>query len=99
MPKIAFHPYLELAARTEAEISPRRAIKPLLMQRGFRERGRKRARASKRERLAREVPRFRGGLVFKAHRHVYHSTLDWIAIKKKSYPGGLGTHKTVKAIL
>jgi len=25
----------------------------------------------------------RGGLVFKAHRLVYHSTLGWIVIKKK----------------
>ena len=27
--------------------------------------------------------RFPGGLVFKAHRLVYHSTLGWIVIKKK----------------
>jgi len=27
--------------------------------------------------------RFRGGLVFKAHRLVYHSTLGWRVIKKK----------------
>jgi len=27
--------------------------------------------------------RFRGGLVFKAHRIVYHSTLGWRVIKKK----------------
>ena len=26
---------------------------------------------------------FRGGLVFKAHRFVYHSTLGWRVIKKK----------------
>ena len=33
--------------------------------------------------LARNVKRFRGGLVFEAHRRVYHSTLGWSAIKKK----------------
>jgi len=45
----------------------------------------------------RPVPslRFRGGLVCKAHRLVYHSTLGWRVIKKKkrssgaSLPGGL----------
>ena len=31
----------------------------------------------------RNVKRFRGGLVFKAHRLVYHSTLGWRIIKKK----------------
>ena len=31
----------------------------------------------------RNVQRFRGGLVFKAHRLVYHSTLGWRVIKKK----------------
>ena len=30
-----------------------------------------------------DVNRFRGGLVFKAHRLVYHSTLGWRVIKKK----------------
>ena len=29
------------------------------------------------------VQRFRGGLVFKAHRLLYHSTLGWRVIKKK----------------
>ena len=29
---------------------------------------------------------FRGGLVFKAHRLVYHSTLGWRVIKKKKKP-------------
>jgi len=31
------------------------------------------------------------GGMFKAHRHVYHSTLDWRVIKKKEdmYVGGL----------
>jgi len=29
------------------------------------------------------VKRFRVGLVFKAHRLVYHSTLGWRVIKKK----------------
>ena len=31
----------------------------------------------------RNVKRFRGGLVSKAHRRVYHSTLGWRVIKKK----------------
>ena len=31
----------------------------------------------------RNVQRFRRGLVFKAHRHVYHSTLGLRVIKKK----------------
>ena len=35
--------------------------------------------------LPRNVKRFRGGLVFKAHRLVYHSTLDWRVIKKNLY--------------
>ena len=30
------------------------------------------------------MKRFRGGLVFKAHRFVYHSTLDLRVIKKKN---------------
>jgi len=29
------------------------------------------------------VKRFRGGLIVKAHRLVYHSTLGWRVIKKK----------------
>jgi len=29
------------------------------------------------------LKRFRGGLVFKAHRLVYHSTLGWRVIKKR----------------
>ena len=33
--------------------------------------------------LHRNVKRFRGGLVFKAHRWLYHSTLGSIVIKKK----------------
>ena len=32
--------------------------------------------------LRRNVERFRGGLVFKAHRRVYHSTLGWRVTKK-----------------
>jgi len=32
--------------------------------------------------LRRNVKRFRGGLAFKAHRLVYHSTLGWRVIKK-----------------
>ena len=33
--------------------------------------------------LCRNAKRFRGGLVFKAHRLLYHSTLGWIVTKKK----------------
>jgi len=33
--------------------------------------------------MTRNVKRFRAGLVFKAHRLVYHSTLGWRVIKKK----------------
>jgi len=40
--------------------------------------------------LRRNVKRFRGGLVFKAHRLVYHSTLDLRVIKKKKYLGQEG---------
>ena len=36
--------------------------------------------------LRRNVKRFRGGLVFKARRLVYHSTLGWRVIKKKISP-------------
>ena len=38
---------------------------------------------SKVELLHRNVQRFRGGLVFKAHRRVHHSTLGWRVIKKR----------------
>ena len=43
--------------------------------------------------LCRNVKRFRGGLVFKARRLVYHSTLGWKVMKKKRQPsrGGLGS--------
>ena len=34
--------------------------------------------------------RFRSGLVFKAHRPVYHSTLGWRVIKKKKKTCGSG---------
>ena len=45
--------------------------------------------------LRRNVKRFRGGLVFKAHRLLYHSTLGLRVIKKKrSRPvGGWSTNK------
>ena len=36
--------------------------------------------------LRRNLKRFRGGLVVKAHRFVYHSTLGWGVIKKKTIP-------------
>ena len=39
--------------------------------------------------LRRNVKRFRGGLVFKAHRLVYHSTLGWRIIKKKKKKSGV----------
>jgi hypothetical protein len=35
--------------------------------------------------LRRNVKRLRGGLVFKAHRLVYHSTLGWRERTKKKY--------------
>ena len=38
--------------------------------------------------LRRNVKRFRGGLVFKAHRLGYHSTLRWRVIKKKKKKKG-----------
>jgi len=37
------------------------------------------------ELLYRHLQRFRGGLVFKAHRRVYHSTLGLRVIKKKKH--------------
>jgi len=37
--------------------------------------------------LYRNVKRFRGRLVCKAHRLVYHSTLGWRVIKKKGVEG------------
>ena len=33
------------------------------------------------------VGRFRGGLLFEAHRLVYHSTIGWRVIKKKKVGG------------
>ena len=36
------------------------------------------------------MKRFRGGLIFKAHRRVYHSTLGLRVMKKKKLFGGLG---------
>ena len=36
--------------------------------------------------LRRNAKRFPGGLVFKAHRLVYHSTVGWRVIKKKKAP-------------
>jgi len=35
----------------------------------------------------RNVQRYRGGLVFKSHRLVHHSTLGWRVIKKKKKSG------------
>ena len=43
--------------------------------------------------LSRKVVRFRGGLVFKAHRLLYHSTLGLRKIKKnKSWETWAGKH-------
>ena len=39
--------------------------------------------------LRRNVKRFRGGLVFKAGRLVYHSTLGWSIVKKRIKEGYL----------
>jgi len=41
--------------------------------------------------LRRNVKRFRGGLVFKAHRLVYHSTIGSRVTKKKKIEGANGT--------
>ena len=38
------------------------------------------------------MKRFRGGLVFKAHRLAYHSTLGWKVIKKKKKVEGFGVN-------
>jgi len=43
------------------------------------------------------VKRFRGGLVFKAHRLLYHSTLGSRVIQKKKKGLGLRIHVAVKA--
>jgi hypothetical protein len=40
--------------------------------------------------LHRIVKRFRGGLVFEAHRLLYHSTLGSRVIKQKKGPWGMG---------
>jgi len=42
--------------------------------------------------LYRNVQRFRGGLVFKAHRLLYHSTLGSRVIKKKKKTGPPNHH-------
>ena len=39
------------------------------------------------------VKRLRGGLVFKAHRLVYHSTLGWRVVKKKKFIGTGGKER------
>ena len=43
-----------------------------------------------------QVQRFRGGLVFEAHRLVYQSTLGWRVIKKKKEKKHLPTKVTVR---
>ena len=45
--------------------------------------------------LRRNVKRFQGGLVFKAHRLLYHSTLGLRAIKKKKKKDALIATGTV----
>jgi len=45
--------------------------------------------------LYRNVQRFRGGLVFKAHRLVYHLTLGLRILKKKTTPGIWGARDQV----
>ena len=45
------------------------------------------ARLVKRDGRVVYVQRFRGGLVFKAHRLVHHSTLGWRVVKKKKEKG------------
>jgi len=45
--------------------------------------------------LLRNVNRFRGGLVFKAHRLVYHSTLGLGVLKKKKRIGTLNPEPTL----
>jgi hypothetical protein len=37
------------------------------------------------ELLGKHLKRFRGGLVFKAHILLYHSTLGWRVIKKRKF--------------
>ena len=49
--------------------------------------------------LHRNVQRFRGGLVFKAHSHLYHSTLGLRVIKKKKRPLSHGTANLPEAAL
>jgi len=44
--------------------------------------------------LSRNVKRFRGGLVFKAHRLLYHSTLGLRVIKKKKHSILVGLRTT-----
>ena len=48
--------------------------------------------------LRRNVKRFRGGLVFKAHRIVYHSTLGLRVIKKKKFRGSAPRHQVTRAL-
>ena len=45
--------------------------------------------------LRRNVKRFRGGLVFKAHRLLYHSTLGLRVIEKKKWLRGLNKFNRV----
>jgi len=49
--------------------------------------------------FAESLKRFRGGLVFKAHRLVNHSTLGWRVIKKKKKGLSMILMRCVPAIL
>jgi len=44
------------------------------------------------------VKRFRGGLVFKAHRLLYHLTLSWRVIKKKKKLGCVHPHAVLSEV-
>ena len=44
--------------------------------------------------VSRNVKRFRAGLVFKAHRRLYHSTLGSRVIKRKKKKSGAGFRKS-----
>ena len=44
------------------------------------------------------MKRFRGGLVFQAHRRVYHSTLGWRVIQKKKGPVGADSNHDLLSV-
>jgi len=65
---------------TKSLCASNKAIDPIVA-------GSKALRQSGRGLLHRNVKRFQGGLVFKVHRLLYHSTLDLRVIKKKREEG------------